>query len=233
MSKGSARAGQGVAAGDSGVEEPGAVEIGGGAEVVRGPADRHDLGLGKDLHAAAAIVGGTGRHHGGRRQDDVAGRLEGGADVVGGEQAALADVGELDTGIGRRRAGFMPGDVRLLPDDDVVAGLAQQPQADLVGHGSAGREQRGFLAEQLGDPLLQPIDRGVLTVLVVADLGPGHGRACIDGDGWVTVSERRSTLSITVPFGTSFSASRIAGNPSASPAFTPLRGGYSCAASGL
>ena len=66
-------------------------------------------------------------------------------------------------------------------------GLDVQPQAELVGHRAGRREQRVLVAEQVGDPLLERADRGVLAEHVVADRrraaiasriavgGPGQG----------------------------------------------------------
>ena len=99
---------------------------------------------------------------------------------------AGADGGELHPGIGRRGAGFVPHHVRVLADDHIVAGPGQQLDGDLVGHRAARHEQRRFLAEQRGDPLLQEVDRRVLAVLVVADRRFGHGPAHLrrrPGDG--------------------------------------------------
>ena len=49
-----------------------------------------------------------------------------------------------------------------------------QPEADRVAHRAAGEVDRRLVAEQLGDPLAQRDDRGVVVLLLVADLGLGH-----------------------------------------------------------
>jgi hypothetical protein len=67
--------------------------------------------------------------------------------------------------------------VGLRLGQDLVAGLGVAAQRQLVGHGAAGHEQRGFLAEQSGRAPLQLGHGRVLAVDVVADLGRGHGRA--------------------------------------------------------
>ena len=67
--------------------------------------------------------------------------------------------------------------VRLLPDDVFVAALAVREQRDQVGLRARGREQRRFMAEQLGRARLQAVDRRVVAVDVVAHFGRGHGGA--------------------------------------------------------
>ena len=80
----------------------------------------------------------------------------------------------------------MPDHVALDADDDLVAGRAEVPQGELVGHRPRRDQQGGLGAQQGGDLLLQAVDARVLAVLVVADLGLGDrlthlgGRA---GDG--------------------------------------------------
>src|SRR5216683_3034647 len=50
-----------------------------------------------------------------------------------------------------------------------VAGPGQEFERDLVGHRAARHEQRSLFAEQRGNALLQPVDRRVLAILIVAD----------------------------------------------------------------
>src|SRR5262249_7562972 len=87
------------------------------------------------------------------------------------------DDGELNAGVRRGGAGFVPDDMRFVADDDLVTRLRQDFETDLVRHRAARHEQRGLFAEQFGDPLLQPVDRGVLAVLVVADRCRRHSLA--------------------------------------------------------
>ena len=44
-----------------------------------------------------------------------------------------------------------------------------------IAHGAGGHEEAGFAAEDFGGARLQPVDRGILAVDVVADVGFGHG----------------------------------------------------------
>ena len=53
-------------------------------------------------------------------------------------------------------------------------GATSEPTASTLAIEPVGREQRGLVAEQPGDPLLERRDRRVLAVDVVADLGAGH-----------------------------------------------------------
>src|SRR5216683_360044 len=71
------------------IEQPGAIEVTGDAKLSRGAADRLDIALRKD-DAAAAIMRVLDRHQRGRREDDMARRLVGGAEILGGEKAAAA-----------------------------------------------------------------------------------------------------------------------------------------------
>ncbi len=107
----------------------------------------------------------------------MARRLVGGLEVGGGEEPALPDHRELHAGIGGGRAGFVPDDMRLVADHDLVARTRQQLEGDLVRHRAAGYEERRLLSQLRSDALLQAIDRGILAVLVVADRRLRHGLA--------------------------------------------------------
>ncbi len=104
----------------------------------------------------------------------MAGRLVGGAQIGGSKQPAAPDHRELDPGIRRSRARFVPDDMRLVADHDLVTGAGQDLEADLVGHRAARHKQSRLLAQQFGDPLLQAVDRRVLAILVVADRRRSH-----------------------------------------------------------
>ena len=59
--------------------------------------------------------------------------------------------------------------------DHLVAQPAMNADGDLVGHGAARQEDRVLLAQKLADALAQAVDGGVFHLLLVADLGVGHG----------------------------------------------------------
>ena len=101
--------------------------------------------------------------------------------------------------VGRRRRRSMPssssscdeldpgvhGGGAVLVGDHVLApsghhggpGRGQHPDGDLVGHDARGHEQRGRLADPRREGLLERPHRRILAVVVVADLGLGHGAA--------------------------------------------------------
>ena len=68
-------------------------------------------------------------------------------------------------------------------DPDVRLGLHRHPVAwsglaanrDLIGHRPRRNVHRVLLAEQLGDPPLEGIDRRIVAEDVVSDLGARHG----------------------------------------------------------
>jgi hypothetical protein len=71
----------------------------------------------------------------------------------------------------RRTAELGDEDVRELLGDQLVAGLAEHPQRDLVRHRRRRDEDRVILAEDLGRAPLELVDGRVLPDLLVADLG--------------------------------------------------------------
>ena len=103
--------------------------------------------------------------------------------------------GELHAGVRAARARFVQHDMRLDRHDHSSPWSSEQFERRLVRHRARGHEQRRLLAEQRGNAFLQTADGGILAILVVADLGLGHGAAHA-GDGLVTVSERRSIASM-------------------------------------
>ena len=64
-------------------------------------------------------------------------------------------------------------DVRVLLGDQLVAGLAEHAEGDLVRHRRRGHEDRVLLAERLGGAPLELVDGRVLAKLLVAHLGRG------------------------------------------------------------
>ena len=101
-------------------------------------------------------------------------RFVGGAQIGRGEHSAAADDGELHSGICRPGARFVPNDVRFVAEHDLVARPGQDFEADLVRHRAARHEKGSLLPEQLGDFFLQPVDRWVFAVLVVANRRRSH-----------------------------------------------------------
>ena len=64
----------------------------------------------------------------------------------------------------------------MAPDDDHVAGTAEDAQRDLVRHHAGGDEDRGGLADERGVGLLELDDGRVLAVAVVADVASAIAR---------------------------------------------------------
>ena len=135
-----------------------------------------------------AVVRVLDLDEGRRRIEQVTSRLVGVNELVRREDAAGADLGELHTGVRRAAAGLVPDGVALAADDHVVARTGERAQRHLVGHRARRQPERRLLAEQLGDALLQRVDRRVFAELIVADVGRGHrgahaGRGIRDGIG--------------------------------------------------
>jgi hypothetical protein len=79
-------------------------------------------------------------------------------------------------------------DVRVDVEHDFGAARGEHPHGGLVRHDAARKEQRGFLAEELGDFRLELAGGRVAVALVVADFGIGHrlahaGRGLRNGIG--------------------------------------------------
>ena len=70
--------------------------------------------------------------------------------------------------------GLVHDDVRLPARDRLHAPLEVGQLRHEIALGPARDEERGFLAEQLGGPLLQGVDGGIVAQDVVAHLGLGH-----------------------------------------------------------
>src|SRR6266852_3285178 len=58
--------------------------------------------------------------------------------------------------------------------DHLVTGPAVHTQRNFVAHRSRREEKRGLFSEQLRDHLLERVDRRILELLLVADLGIAH-----------------------------------------------------------
>ena len=72
-------------------------------------------------------------------------------------------------------------DVAAPLDQHLVAALREDADADRVAHRAGRHEEGRLLAEHLGRLLLEAVDRRVLAVDVVADLGRGHRGAHLGG----------------------------------------------------
>ena len=156
-----------------GVEQARSVEVGASTPGV-GLGHQPGTFLDTDDHATGAVVGVLEDQQGGRREDDVAGRLPGGIELGRCDASTAADGAELDARVGGAGARLVPHDVRLGRDEHVIAGAGQGSQRGLVGHRAAGHEQGCFLAQQCRHLGLQPVDGRILTELVVAHGGFGH-----------------------------------------------------------
>ena len=111
------------------------------------------------------------------------GRIDRSAHLLGREHAALAQKpAHHHPGERRRSAGFGVNRMRRGREDDLVALAAVHARGDLVAHGARRQIDRGLLAQKIGDPLAQAVDRGVEHRLLVADLGLGD-RAAHAGRG--------------------------------------------------
>jgi hypothetical protein len=115
-------------------------------------------------------------------------------DLRGLERAARAEERvHLRARDRRRAAGFVVEDVALALEQHFLPVLHLGAHRELVAHRSGHDEERSFLAQERGDPVLQRVDRGVVVEDVVADLGAGHGLAHRRGwDGSRCRSEGRS-----------------------------------------
>ena len=165
-----------VAARDRRVQQARAVEVGGDAVLARRGADAPQLG-GVPDHAPGAVLGVLDLDERRRREDEVAARLDRRDQLGGGEEPARPDLRELHARVRGAGAGLVPHGVRLATDDDLVAGVGQELQRELVGHVAGRNPQGGLLAEQRGDDVLQEVDGGVLAELIVADRRGRHGGA--------------------------------------------------------
>ena len=163
----------GDAGGGCGVPETSAVEVEFEAVVSGDGFDLPELGDGPD-GAAAAVVGIFDADDLGGREVLI-GRAESGLEVCCGEDSA--DAGETaagETGQCSGAACFVVVDVGVGVDEDLVAGVCEGAEGELIGHGARGSEEGGFLAEQFGDTSFEEFDGGVVAEDIVADGGGGH-----------------------------------------------------------
>ena len=164
-----------------GIAEACAIHVHGQARAARDLGDA--LHGGQRPYRAEARVGRVlDRHQPRARGVAAVGIADRGLNLFAGEHpVGTVEHADHDAGIGGRAAGFGIDDVRGLVGDDLVTQAAMDSDGDLVAHGAARQEDRIFLAQELADPLAQPLDGGVFVFLLVADFGFGHGFAHAGG----------------------------------------------------
>src|SRR5256714_5272512 len=125
--------------------------------------------------AAGGVVGVLDRDDRGRGRRWVVAGPTHPLPLVRPEAASLApDRPGHHAGMDRRPAELREQEVSILLGDQLVTGVGQGPQSDLVRH-RRGRHVDGlFLAEQRGRAPFEVDDGGVLAALFVADLGSRH-----------------------------------------------------------
>ena len=142
---------------DRGVEQPRAVEVA-SRRRARAPRrrSRSRLGCGNDRGRRRGCACSRPRPASSAGRRTWPGGLRAARNVVGGEQPAAADLGELHAGVRRARR---PSRARRRglsrPTMTSSPGRVRSLQRELVGHRAARHEERRLLAEQRGDPLLQ------------------------------------------------------------------------------
>ena len=147
-SNGARQLGRRAARRDRRVPQPRAVEEGGDAALARRRADALGLVLRRRRRRRRGCACSRSRPASSADRCRGPRGLQRGDELVGGEHAAGADLGELHAGVGRRAAGLVPHRVALAADDHVVAGPRQHAQRDLVGHRARRQPERRLLAEQ-------------------------------------------------------------------------------------
>src|SRR5262249_2407444 len=101
-----------------------------------------------------------------------------GFDLFRPHDAAVShDPVELHTGERTGGALFVPYDVRLTLGDDLLTRLGLNPDGQLIGHGTRRHKQGGLLAQQACRHVLEPVDRGIFSIHIVADFSLRHGLA--------------------------------------------------------
>ena len=83
----------------------------------------------------------------------------------------------VDAGQRCGAAGFEMDRVRRLVRQHLLAVAAVDAERDLVAHGARRQKERRLLAEEVGDHLLEEIDRRVLVLLLVAHVRVAHEAA--------------------------------------------------------
>ncbi len=129
----------------------------------------------RDGGAATSVLCVLKADHGGaRRAAADRGFYLGGVDVSSG---VVRDGAEADAAECGRADAFMVEDVGFGADEGFVAATAVGEQRDEVGHGAAGYEEGGFLADSGGCGLFEGFHSWVVADHVVANDGGCHGLA--------------------------------------------------------
>ena len=103
-------------------------------------------------------------------------------DLFGGDEAVgIGERMQLHAGVERRGGALVAVHVRSFRNQHFGARPREHPDRDLVRHHTRRHVERGFGAEQRGCERLQAVDRRVLAVRVVADLGGRHRGAHLVG----------------------------------------------------
>ena len=93
---------------------------------------------------------------------------------VEGPVRAVAELANRRPDDDRVAGRLVDDEVRLGAGDDLLATREVGHLGDEIGHRPGRDEEAGLLAEQLGRPFLQGVDRRVLAPDVVTELGVGH-----------------------------------------------------------
>ena len=169
-----------LAARDSGVEEASSVDVQAQLELAAGLGHRGDLRERPDA-AAGGVVRVLDRDDARRRHVSEVTAASGRAHLVGREPpCSRRERARHQPRMDRRPAQLGDQEMRVLLGEQLVAGLAEHPERDLVRHRRRRDEHRVFLAQRLRRESLELVDRRVLPQLLVADLRFGdrfaHGR---------------------------------------------------------
>jgi hypothetical protein len=99
------------------------------------------------------------------------------ADLVGGDPPRIPGQRAGDQArVNGGTACLEDQDVRALFGDQLPARPREDAQSDLVGHRRRRQEEGTLLPQELGRPPLELVDRRVLLLLLVTDLGLSHRR---------------------------------------------------------
>ena len=157
-----------------GVQQPGAVHVGGKAVLARHFHDRPQR-LDRPHRPAPEVCGLLDREQPGAGRIAVGGVAHRRPRLLPGVYPPFAvERRDHHPAQGRRRSSFEVDDMRGAVGDDLVPRGAVDPDGDLVAHRPGGEEHRGLLAEEVRHHLAQAVHARVLQALLVADRRSGH-----------------------------------------------------------